>query len=67
MPEPYEIHALFEEGITLSTGKPWAGHRVHYRPLGSKGRWRSFLLTSNETVSLEQLQKICATHEAGHV
>lgn len=65
MPEPFEIHAEIDEGFTLgSPPRPWRGLRVKYRALGSRGRWRSFLLEADEQPTLAQLQEVCAKHEA---
>ncbi len=41
----YEWTAELEEGVALSTGEPWRGHRVRYRTIGKTRRWATFLLT----------------------
>lgn len=65
MPEPFEIDAEVEEGLTIPGGRPWLGLRVRYRPLGSRGRWARFLLETNSVPTIAQLQEICAFHERG--
>jgi hypothetical protein len=70
--EPYEIQAELDEGFTVvppgDNGalsiEPWEGVRVAYRPLGSRGVWRHFLLSYDRPPTLAELQRICAEHEA---
>lgn len=72
MGEPYEIQAELDEGFTVvppgDNGtlqvEPWQGVRVRYRPLGSSGRWRSFLLSYDRQPTSAELQAVCAEHEA---
>lgn len=72
MAEPYEIRAELDDGFTVvppgdngkMTVEPWRGVRVRYRPLGSRGRWRSFLLNYDRQPTIAELQAVCAEHEA---
>lgn len=63
MPDRYEIRTELDEGYSLDPLRPWKGIRVRYRTLGSRGRFRSFLLETSEQPPLELLQSICAKHE----
>ncbi len=65
MPEPFEIRAELDEGFAIEgdTTRAWIGARIRYRPLGSRGRFRTFLLEYEQQPTLEQLQKVCAEHE----
>ncbi|MGH7347332.1 MAG: hypothetical protein ACREK4_20675 [Candidatus Rokuibacteriota bacterium] len=64
-PPVFEIRAELEEGFTIPGGRPWSGIRVQYRPIGSRGRWRRFLLEADQTPTIAQLQEIAAVHARG--
>ena len=67
MPEPFEIHAELDDGWRITRDgqtEAWQGVRVRYRPLGSRGRYRHFLLEYDEQPTIVQLQRVCADHEA---
>jgi hypothetical protein len=44
IPRLWEWTAQLEEGVSLTSGEPWRGHRVRYREQGTR-RWSSFLLS----------------------
>lgn len=52
--EPDEGFRMLANGVT----EVWTGWRVKYRPLGSRGRWRSFLTDSDLPGDPEALQEI---------
>ena len=66
MPEPFEIRTELDEGFRFVDGRPvhWTGARVRYRPLGSRGRFASFLLDFDRPPGTAELQAACAAHEA---
>jgi len=69
VPEPFEIHAELDDGWRIThegVTEIWQGARVKYRPLGSRGRWSSFLLEYDEQPTIAELQAVCAEHEARH-
>lgn len=49
-----------ELGVNLRTGEGWQGWRIRYRPLGSKGRWSSFLLESDVEIDDESIDVVIA-------
>jgi hypothetical protein len=65
---PWEIRVEREEGFTYRPGmvEPWVGWRVKYRPLGSRGRWLSFLTDDDlAKLSTEELQAVCSAAVRG--
>jgi hypothetical protein len=63
--ERWEIRTEVDRGVSIPSGEPWEGWRVRYRVAGSRGRWRSFLLTAAALPTSEQLEWICDTHAGG--
>jgi hypothetical protein len=43
----FEVEAVLESGVSLTSGKPWRGHRIRYRKEGERF-YRSFLLSVDD-------------------